>query len=89
MTIWAEKICSIDEWTRVQTLFEKHFMTLAGPRDMMLICVEGPPGSAWARLIAITFRVDLRFRATSGKALRAKKPRNRSVRAMRTAASGG
>jgi hypothetical protein len=51
MTLWAEKKgVSNAEWGRVQELFEKHFMTLKGPRDMMLIC-ESTPGARPVRLI--------------------------------------
>jgi hypothetical protein len=52
MTIWSEKTVTHDEWDRVQALFEEHFAASKQPSDMMLVCVEGPPGSDRARLIA-------------------------------------
>jgi len=41
MTHWAEKIVSNTEWALVQDAFEKQFVALGSPRDMMLIAVEG------------------------------------------------
>ena len=53
MTFWAERRdVPSAEWGNVQSLFEKQFMAAKGPRDMKLICVEGPPGSKTVRLIA-------------------------------------
>ncbi len=52
MTLWAEKRgVSNAEWSHVQDAFDKHWKELGCPRDMMLVCVEGPSG-ATVRLIA-------------------------------------
>lgn len=40
MTIWAQKSFRLAEWAPVQDLFERQFMSLRGPRDMMMVCVE-------------------------------------------------
>jgi hypothetical protein len=37
---WIEKTVKIDEWVRVQDRFEKHFMALRAPNDMMLVSVD-------------------------------------------------
>ena len=37
MTIWAERCCTIEDWGRTQSLFEKRFTAAARPRDMMLV----------------------------------------------------
>ncbi|MGF1619373.1 MAG: hypothetical protein ACFCUR_02025 [Rhodomicrobiaceae bacterium] len=41
MTIWAEKDFSTGQWFKVQDQFEKLFLALRAPADMMLICIEG------------------------------------------------
>ena len=51
MTIWAEKVVDNSEWGRVHDKFERHFMALGAPTDMMLIWVPGPADQEHLRLI--------------------------------------
>lgn len=41
MTIWAHKTFPTGEWFATQALFEKQFMALHGPADMLLVHVDG------------------------------------------------
>lgn len=40
MTVWAQKSFQLAEWAPVQDLFERQFMSLRGPRDMMMISIK-------------------------------------------------
>ena len=37
MTVWAQRTFAKGEWAPVQDLFEKHFMALRGPKEMMMV----------------------------------------------------
>jgi hypothetical protein len=38
--IWAQKILPYREYSELQALFDKNFLTLKGPSDMMLVTVD-------------------------------------------------
>ena len=40
MTIWVERTVNVQDWERIQNLFEEHFSGLKGPHDMILVEVE-------------------------------------------------
>ena len=37
MTIWVERTVNVQDWERIQNLFEEHFSGLKGPHDMILV----------------------------------------------------
>jgi hypothetical protein len=41
MAVWAEKLATNAEWIRVQHIFERHYVGLGAPLDMMLIWEKG------------------------------------------------
>jgi len=43
--IWAAKTYNQGNWAPVQDLFEKQFLALNGPRDMMLVMADNEDGS--------------------------------------------
>jgi hypothetical protein len=53
MTLWAEKLTTNAEWIRVQHTFERHFVGLGEPRDMMLIWEKGPVFAQVRAIIAL------------------------------------
>jgi hypothetical protein len=40
MTIWVERTVNVQDWERIQNLFEEHFSGLKGPHDMSLVEVD-------------------------------------------------
>jgi hypothetical protein len=40
MTIWVERTVDVQEWERIQSLFEEHFSGLKGPHEMILVEVD-------------------------------------------------
>ena len=41
MTIWVQRTVDVQEWERIQNLFEEHFNGLKGPHEMILVEVDG------------------------------------------------
>jgi hypothetical protein len=53
MTIWAERTFPKGGWFGVQDQFEKLFIALRAPENMMLICVEGEHCKGQKLIIAL------------------------------------